>query len=94
MVAERSRAFVTFAVIDEGPGIAPEDLPHVFERYWQAGETKQLGTGLGLAIAKGIVEAHGGQLGVESELGKGSTFTFTLPVAPRAVDQPPAAHAS
>jgi signal transduction histidine kinase len=65
------------AVSDDGPGIAPEDLPHVFERYWKSGSKR--GTGLGLAIARGIVDAHGGHIHVESRVGEGSTFAFTLP---------------
>jgi signal transduction histidine kinase len=72
---------VKFAVCDTGPGIPPEHLPHVFDRYWQAKSTRKLGTGLGLSIAKGIVEAHGGRIWVESELGKGAAFHFTLPLA-------------
>jgi signal transduction histidine kinase len=68
---------VEVAVADDGPGIAPEDLPHVFERYWKSRSRR--GTGLGLAIARGIVEAHGGRISVESRLGAGSTFTFALP---------------
>jgi signal transduction histidine kinase len=73
---------VTFAVSDTGPGIPPEHLDHVFDRYWQAKSTAKLGAGLGLSIAKGIVEAHGGQIWVESELGKGASFMFTLPAVP------------
>jgi signal transduction histidine kinase len=72
---------VEFAVRDTGPGIAPEDLPHIFDRFWQAKKTARAGVGLGLAIAKGIIEAHGGAVQVESEPGRGSRFTFTLPVA-------------
>jgi signal transduction histidine kinase len=68
---------VEVAVADDGPGIAPDDLPHVFERYWKSRSRR--GTGLGLAIARGIVEAHGGRISAESRLGEGSTFTFTLP---------------
>lgn len=74
-------ATVEFAVRDTGPGIAPEDLPHIFDRFWQSRKTARAGVGLGLAIAKGIVESHDGGMRVESELGSGSTFTFTLPVA-------------
>jgi signal transduction histidine kinase len=58
-----------------------EALGHVFDRFWQARATARLGTGLGLFIARGIVEAHGGTMRVESRLGEGSTFSFTLPVA-------------
>jgi PAS domain S-box-containing protein len=69
-----------FVVTDTGPGIAPDDLPHVFDRFWQVRQTAHLGTGLGLAIAKGVVEAHGGRIGADSELGAGSRFWFTLPL--------------
>ncbi|HZI05384.1 MAG TPA: ATP-binding protein, partial [Archangium sp.] len=72
---------VRFAVKDTGPGIPKEQLPHLFNRYWQAKKRAQEGAGLGLYIAKGIIEAHGGQLWVESQVGSGSTFFFTLPVA-------------
>jgi signal transduction histidine kinase len=72
------------SVTDTGPGIAAEELPHLFERFWQARRTARLGTGLGLFIARGIVEAHGGTLWVESQPGEGSRFTFTLPRAPAA----------
>lgn len=68
-------------VADTGPGIPPEHLPHVFDRFWQARGTRRAGAGLGLAIARGIVEAHGGRIGVESEPGAGSRFFFTLPFA-------------
>jgi signal transduction histidine kinase len=64
------------AVHDDGPGIPPEDLPHVFERFWKG---RSGGTGLGLAIVKGIVDAHAGRVRVESRLGEGTTFSFTLP---------------
>jgi PAS domain S-box-containing protein len=72
---------VVVCVSDNGPGIPEENLAKVFDRYWQAEEAKQTGVGLGLAIAKGIVEAHGGEIWVDSELGKGSSFFFTLPLA-------------
>lgn len=64
-------------VADTGPGIPEDALPHVFDRYYRSGAKK--GVGLGLAIAKGIVEAHGGAIGVDSEAGKGARFWFTLP---------------
>jgi len=67
------------SVSDTGSGIAPEALPHIFDRFWQARATPRAGSGLGLAIARGIIEAHGGRIWVESELGKGSTFSFSLP---------------
>src|SRR5437870_906100 len=65
---------------DTGPGIPPEDLPHIFEPYWSGGQGANQSTGLGLFISKGIIEAHGGQLWAHSEPGSGSTFRFTLPV--------------
>lgn len=75
---------VQFWVADTGCGIAAEDLPHVFDRFWQARRPGRRGAGLGLAIVKGIVEAHGGRVWVESAPGRGSTFRFTIPAAPRA----------
>ncbi|HEX8437088.1 HAMP domain-containing sensor histidine kinase [Archangium sp.] len=73
--------FVRFSVRDTGPGIPPEALPHLFEPFWQAKGTARQGTGLGLTISRGLVEAHGGWLEVETEPGQGSTFSFTLPRA-------------
>ncbi|HEV7704779.1 MAG TPA: HAMP domain-containing sensor histidine kinase [Gemmatimonadaceae bacterium] len=75
---------VRFIVSDSGPGISSAELPHVFERFWQAKSKRRGGAGLGLAIARGIVEAHGGQIHAESELGIGSTFSFTIPTNDRA----------
>lgn len=72
---------VALRVSDTGTGIAPEALPHIFDRYWQARDAASRGTGLGLAIAKGLVEAHGGTLQAQSTLGEGTTLTFTLPAA-------------
>jgi len=77
---------VRIAVSDDGPGIPADRIPHLFDRYWK-GEVRR-GTGLGLYIAKGIVEAHRGRIWVDSQVGAGSTFTFTIPIA-----RPDAPHA-
>lgn len=69
------------SVADNGPGIPSEQLPKVFDRFWQSEKTKKLGSGLGLSIAQGIVEAHKGKIWVESKFGHGTTFSFTLPYA-------------
>ena len=71
---------VRIQVADTGPGIAADQLPHVFGQFWQASRTDRRGIGLGLAIAKGIVESHDGRIWVESVLGQGSSFFFTLPI--------------
>ena len=76
---ERDRAVIR--VSDTGPGIAPEQLPRLFEAFWQQRSVDRRGVGLGLGIAKGIVEAHGGTISVESTVGRGTTFSFTLPLA-------------
>lgn len=78
-----TRGMVEVAVVDTGSGIAPEDLPHIFERFWRAdpARARMGGTGLGLSIAQSLVEAQGGQIWVESKSGQGSAFRFTLPVA-------------
>jgi signal transduction histidine kinase len=82
LCAERRPAGVRLSVQDTGPGIAADDLPHVFDRYWQKRPAGgQRGTGLGLAIVRGIVEAHGGTIDVESTLGEGSQFSFTIPAS-------------
>ncbi len=79
--AEREAQQVRIWVQDRGMGILPEDLPHIFERFYRAkGVRKTEGLGLGLYITRMLVEAHGGRIWVESETGKGSTFSFTLPV--------------
>ena len=72
--------WVRFSISDTGAGIPQEDIPHLFERYWQARKTEKFGTGLGLTICKELVTLHGGEISVESELEKGTTFYFTLPV--------------
>jgi len=66
--------------------IAQQHIPDVFDRYWQAKKTTHLGTGLGLSITKGIVEAHGGRIWVESRFGEGCSFYFTLPVGSAITD--------
>jgi signal transduction histidine kinase len=74
---------VRISVKDTGMGIAAEDLPNVFERFYRGDKSRARasgGAGLGLAIAKQLVNAHGGEIGVESEVGKGATFWFTLPL--------------
>jgi signal transduction histidine kinase len=72
---------VAIHVTDTGPGITPADMEHLFDNFWQARSNDHRGVGLGLAIAKGVVEAHGGKIWCESALGRGSTFSFTLPRA-------------
>ena len=65
---------------DTGRGIAPEDLPHIFDRFYKSSDSR--GTGLGLAIARNLVVAHGGEISAQSDLGQGTTITFTLPLKP------------
>jgi signal transduction histidine kinase len=77
--AAPDREVVRFQVVDTGPGIPADELPHVFDRYYQAQRRNRDGIGLGLSIARGIVEAHGGRIWADSEEGQGSTFFFTLP---------------
>ena len=81
--AELEPNFVRIVVEDEGPGIAPEHLAHVFERYWQAdaGTRQRHGIGLGLAIARGIVLAQGGTIVASNRAGSGAQIAFTLPLA-------------
>ena len=86
----------TIAVSDNGIGIAEDELPHVFERFWRSdharsryviggsGEPDASGSGLGLSIVRQIAIAHGGDVRVSSELGRGSTFTVDIPLAPPA----------
>jgi two-component system sensor histidine kinase GlrK len=81
MVPDVRDGFLFVSVSDAGPGIPPEELPHIFDRFYQ-GRTKAkraaMGSGLGLALAKRVVEAHGGKISVESEVGKGTTVRFFL----------------
>jgi signal transduction histidine kinase len=94
--AFQSGKALEFAVADTGEGIAPEDLPHVFERFWRADRARARperacsdgsegrwagGSGLGLSVAQSLIEAQGGRIWVESQVGQGSTFHFTLPLA-------------
>ena len=77
----QEESYVSVSIADKGIGIAREDLPHVFERFYKADKSRSGGgTGLGLAIAKHVVQAHGGEISVQSEEGKGSVFSFTLPL--------------
>ena len=78
--AEATNGEILVSVRDTGSGIPSESLPHLFDRFWQARGARRGGAGLGLAIAKGIVEAHGGRMWVESELGSGSLFGFSIPL--------------
>jgi len=79
--AEPVQEGVRISVADTGPGIAPDHLPHVFDRFWKTRGGNRHGAGLGLAICRGIVEAHGGSIRADSIPGEGSTFSFTLPAA-------------
>jgi hypothetical protein len=80
-VARAADDRLAFEVRDTGVGISADDLPHVFDRFWQAKNARRAGSGLGLAIAKAIVEAHNGRISAESEPGRATSFSFTLPIA-------------
>ncbi|HEX5418506.1 MAG TPA: ATP-binding protein [Gammaproteobacteria bacterium] len=80
---EQGQNRIRFTVTDSGPGVPPEHLSRVFERFWRGDNSRERGAGLGLAVAKGIVEAHGGEIGVDSELGVGSAFYFLLSAEPQ-----------
>lgn len=83
IIIEPSGRGATLSVEDRGPGISPEELPRLFDRYFQTqrARTKRRGLGLGLFITKGLVEAHGGAITVDSVPGAGSTFRVWLPAA-------------
>jgi len=93
----RSGSWLWLAVADQGPGIAPEDLRRVFDRFWRGAasagpeRSRERRTGLGLAIVRQIVESHDGHVAAFSELGKGSTFVLWLPAADRTDEKPPPA---
>src|SRR5215471_1048276 len=91
--AEARNQEVLFWVKDTGVGISAEDRPHVFDRFWQAATgAGRLGAGLGLSITKGIVEAHGGRIWVESAVGQGSNFYFSIPTGRPEADRPHLIH--
>ena len=79
VTAEFENGGIRVSVADNGPGIAADELPRIFERFWQSKDAANMGSGLGLAIVKGIVLAHGGDVKAESTTGQGAVFTFTLP---------------
>jgi signal transduction histidine kinase len=84
VTARQQDKWVEVGVDDTGEGIPAEDLPNIFERFYRVDKSRTRatgGSGLGLTIARRLVEVHGGRIEVQSELGKGSCFTFTLPVS-------------
>ncbi|MBE2182450.1 MAG: HAMP domain-containing protein [Anaerolineae bacterium] len=84
VAAHPANGHIELSVTDNGPGIAPEDIPHLFERFWRAEKSRNRatgGSGLGLAIVKQLVEAHHGEVQVESQIGNGTRFMVLLPVA-------------
>ena len=92
VAAGRDGSWLWIAVADEGPGIAPEDLPRVFDRFWRGtngSPSRERRTGLGLAIVRQIAESHGGQVAAFSTLGVGSTFVLWIPATDRRDDLPP-----
>jgi signal transduction histidine kinase len=80
--AEHADGEVRIAVADQGAGVAADDLPRIFQRYYRGQRHEGEGLGLGLFIVRKLVEAHGGRIWAENRPGEGATFTFTLPVAP------------
>jgi signal transduction histidine kinase len=79
--AQREQQEALFTISDSGAGIAEDDLPHIWDRFWRAAKTSASGVGLGLSIVKALVEAQGGRIWAESKIGSGTTFHFTLPLA-------------
>ncbi len=88
IAARREDGMVVIRVADTGSGIRPEELPYVFERFYGSGSGSRRGTGLGLAIARGVVQAHGGTVSIDSAPGSGTTVTVTLPAAVSAAAHP------
>jgi signal transduction histidine kinase len=86
--AEVRGTALVVVVTDNGPGIAAEDVPHLFERFWRSARAPYVGPGIGLAIVRGIVEAHGGQVWAESAPGQGATISMSLPLHHRATASP------
>lgn len=88
VTARQDAGMLEIAVADSGKGISPEDLPHVFERFYKADRSRSSpGAGLGLSLTRHIVLGHGGRIWVESQPGRGATFRFTLPQAPPAAPE-------
>jgi len=79
--AAQAEKMLQLWVQDDGPGIRPDELPHIFERFYRGADSPAEGSGLGLAIVHGVVQAHGGWVFVESQLGEGSRFVIELPFA-------------
>ena len=79
---QRDLNCIIFSVKDTGHGISSEDLPHIFNRYWQGKKISRESIGLGLAISKAIIESHGGKMWVESQKEMGTAFYFTLLISP------------
>ena len=78
----KTKDVATLQIKDTGAGIYKNDLPHIFDRYYRGSKTdKTFGSGLGLSIAKAIISAHHGQIQAQSQIGKGSDFTISLPLA-------------
>jgi signal transduction histidine kinase len=82
VVVSGAEGRVSLTVADNGAGIPPQHLPHIFDRFYRAGGADKDGLGLGLAIVKHLCEAHGGTISVESATGRGSRFTVSLPSSP------------
>ena len=78
-IEEKEAASVLVSVSDTGEGIPPDDLPHIFDRFYKSPDSR--GSGLGLTIARNLVLAHGGEISASSVIGKGTTISFTLPLA-------------